>query len=165
MKDAQNVTPLKRALFSPGEITISPEAFQSIRDAGLTPADLVRRHTQGDWDEGPGKWIARNHEIVSGREDGPVMSIYRLYPGETRICVGTTTDRSGTELTVWPKPDGHRAPVPVETAERISNESSHLAYPATGRSVKEIFDAWRKDKTIPRAAFSKKGPTRYGPDR
>jgi hypothetical protein len=165
MKDEGKVAPLKAALFSPGEVTISPEAFQSIKDAGLTPADLVGRHAHGDWEESPGKWIARNHDIVSGTEDGPLMSVYRLYPGETRICVGTTSDRSGTEITVWPKREGHRTPVPVETAERMSKESGHLANPAAGRSVREILDAWRKDKTIPRIALSKKGPTRYGPDR
>jgi hypothetical protein len=165
MKDDDRVTPLKKALFSPGEITVSPEAFQSLKDFGLTPSDLVNRHTQGDWEDGPTKWIARNHQVVSGAEDGPVMSVYRLRPSKTRICVGTTSDRSGTTLRVWPEPDGHRPPMPVGLAERVSKESGTMSQPAVGRSVREIFAAWDKNKTVSRTRFPGKGPTRYGPDR
>src|SRR5271154_7220660 len=101
------VKPLKMALFSTGEITISPEAFQCLKGAGLTPADLVNRHTQGDWDGGPVKWIVRNHDVVHGGQEGPIMSVYQLHPSETRISVGTTSNRSCTSLTVWPQPEGH----------------------------------------------------------
>jgi len=165
MKDDGRIRPLKSALFAPGRVTITPEAFQCLKDAGLTPADLVHRHTRGDWDGAPVKWIARNHDVVHGGEEGPVMSVYRLHPGETRICVGTTSDRSGTSLAVWPQPDGHRPAVPVETAERICKDAGRMSAPATGRNVSEIFAAWDRNREPAGTRLHAKGPKRYGPDR
>jgi hypothetical protein len=165
VKGGDNVTALSPALFSPGEIMITPEAFQSLKDAGLTPADLVNRHVRGDWNDGPTEWTAKNKLSVSGQEEWPIMSVYRLHPGETRICVGTTMDRSQTSLSVWPEPDGHRPLMPVEMAERVSNESGRLAQPTVGRSVREILDGWGRDKTVSATRMSGKGPTVYGPER
>jgi hypothetical protein len=164
MNDDDKVKPLKTALFSPGEITISPEAFQWLRDAGLTPADLVNRHTQGEWDGGPVKWIARNHDVIYGRQEGPIMSVYQLHPSEIRVCVSTTNNRAGTSLTVWPEPDGHRAAVPIDVAERLCKETG-MSTPAAGQSVSEVFRAWGKNKSVARSRPHEKGPTRYGPGR
>jgi hypothetical protein len=161
---SEKVIPIKPVLFSPGEVTISPEAFQSLRDVGLKPSDLIDRHTRGDWDGAPVKWMARNDETMAGGERWPIMSVYQLHPTETRVCVGTNVERSETSITVWPRPDGYRPPIPVKEAERVSDE--RLSQPASGRSAREIFKAWDKDHRVSRARPTKEGPpTRYGPDR
>jgi hypothetical protein len=160
---SEKVAPLKPVLFSSGEVTISPEAFQGLRNVGLKPSDLIDRHTRGDWDGAPVKWMAKNEETLSGGEPWPIMSVYQLHPGETRVCVGTNVDRSETSITVWPQPEGHRPPIPVKEAERVSKEE--LPRPTEGRSAREIFKAWENDNTVSRTRPAGKGPTRYGPDR
>jgi hypothetical protein len=160
---SEKVIPIKPVLFSAGEVKISPEAFHSLRDVGLRPSDLIDRHTRGDWDSAPVKWIARNEETMSSGEPWPIMSVYQLHPGETRVCVGTNVDKSETAITVWPEPDGHRPPIPVKEAERVSEEG--LSQPTVGRSAREVFKAWEKDTGVSRTRPAGKGPTRYAPDR
>lgn len=167
MRDDGKVKPLRLVLFSPGEITITPEAFQSLKDVGLRPSDLIGRHIRGDWDGAPVKWMVKNEESLSGGEKSPIMSVYQLHPTETRICVGTTIDHSGTSVTVWPRVNGHGPLMPVDMAERVSQQSEkgQSGPVPAGKNIREIFEAWGKDKQVTRTREGGKGPTRYGPSR
>lgn len=110
---------LRRALFSPGEVSITLEAYVRIKDAGLEPQQLIERHTRGDWSGGPVKWIEKNHLRFQGVKEYPVMSVYQLHPSEDRVCVGTEADFSKTYVSNWPDGDHHAPLLPLKQAEAI----------------------------------------------
>ena len=110
---------LRRALFSPGAVSITMEAYRRIKDAGLEPQQLIERHTRGDWSGAPVQWIEQNHLRFQGVKEYPVMSVYQLHPSEDRICVGTDADFSKTDVRNWPDGDHHAPLLPLKQAKAV----------------------------------------------
>src|SRR5580700_1604361 len=107
---SNKVHELKPRLFDAGEVSITAEAFQRLKEAQVEPELLLERHTRGDWSGAPVKWIEKNYLRFRGVKDYPVMSVYQLHPSENRVCVATDADLSKTSITNWPNGD-HKAPL------------------------------------------------------
>jgi hypothetical protein len=114
---SNKVHELKPRLFDAGEVSITAEAFQRLKEAQVEPELLLERHTRGDWSGAPVKWIEKNYLRFRGVKDYPVMSVYQLHPSENRVCVATDADLSKTSITNWPNGD-HKAPLlPLKAME------------------------------------------------
>jgi len=87
--------PGKRQLFHPGETVLTNDACAAIRDAGDDPAELVRRHTEGDWGCVSLREAAENeYGLLFGRQ---IVSFYRLRNGHS---VGVITDGTRQSTTL-----------------------------------------------------------------
>jgi hypothetical protein len=106
---ASKIHEMNPRLFGAGQVSITAEAFQRIKEAQAEPQQLLERHTRGDWSGGPVKWIERNHLRFRGAKDYPVMTVYQLHPSENRVCVATEADLSKTTITNWPDGDSQGA--------------------------------------------------------
>jgi hypothetical protein len=80
-------------LFALGTVVATHGALAALRDAGLSPLELLGRHAAGDWgeihpdDHGLNEWA-----IV---HDARILSVYPLATGET-IWIITEADRRVT---------------------------------------------------------------------
>jgi hypothetical protein len=82
-------------MFSLGRTVATPGALRALEAACMTPADLLRRHRQGDWGEiHPDDRGLNEAALASG---GRLMSVYPLRTGETVWGI-TEWDRSVTTL-------------------------------------------------------------------
>jgi len=105
---ANKIHDLKPRLFEAGEVSITAEAFQRIKAAGVEPQQLLERHTRGDWPGYRVKWIEKGY---------PIWSVYRLHPTENRVGVVTDADFSKTRIINWPDAT-HQAPLlPLKAME------------------------------------------------
>ena len=119
MSDDKKVFELRPALFSAGRVSITYEAFQGLKEAGLNPADVIGRHTRGDFCAAPVEWMQKNWDRLHGLENSPVMSVYDLSPGGRMVCVGTEADFSRTSICLWPSGDRNAPLLPVQMAEEM----------------------------------------------
>jgi hypothetical protein len=103
-----NVHELKPRLFDSGEVSITAEAFQRLKEAQVEPELLLERHTRGDWRGGPVKWIERGY---------PVWSVYQLHPSEHRVCLITDQDFSRTKIINWPDGTNQAPLLPLKAME------------------------------------------------
>lgn len=140
----RKVVELRPAMFSAGEVLVTREAFEKLREVGLRPEDVVNRHVRGDWDGAAVKWIERNELRRGGVTDWPVMSVYQLHPSETRVCVATEADLSKTGIEIWPVGDTRPPFVTVKAAEeRYEQERNGPAQP--GSEARKLLDRdWGK---------------------
>src|SRR5256885_1730591 len=88
--------PLSR--FPLGRGGATPRALAPMREVGVAPADLLRRHSSGDWGDVPAEDAAENEFSV--REGLRILSSYPLPGADTRVWVIT----EGVD-----DDDGHRA--------------------------------------------------------
>ena len=119
MSDDKKVFEVRPALFSAGRVSITYEAFQGLKEAGLNPADVIGRHTRGDFCGAPVKWMQKNWDRLHGQESYPVMSVYDLSPGAEKVCVATEADFSKTSISLWPSGDRNAPLLPVHMAEEM----------------------------------------------
>jgi hypothetical protein len=86
---------LRRPLFQPGRIVVTPGAFAALAVAHADPALALWRHLTGDWgtleDE---DWKANNYALTHA---GRLLSAYRLSTGVT-LWIVTEADRARTTL-------------------------------------------------------------------
>jgi hypothetical protein len=82
------------ALFTLGEIVITPEAERLMTMLRINPASLLLRHVTGDWGDASDDQKRTNDEAV--REGGRVLSVYGQ--GRRRLYVMTQADRSTTTI-------------------------------------------------------------------
>src|ERR1700722_3629018 len=103
-----NVHELNPPLFDAGEVSITAEAFQRLKEAGVEAEKLLERHTRGDWPR---------HRVKCVEKGYPIWSVYRLHPTENKIGLVTDADFSKTRIINWP--DGTRnAPLlPLKAVE------------------------------------------------
>jgi len=67
------------ALFSIGQCVATPGALEALQAAGVSPLDLLSRHSQGDWgDLSQDDLEANNQSLVDGSR---ILSAYVL-PGQ-----------------------------------------------------------------------------------
>jgi hypothetical protein len=84
------------ALFSLGRIVATPGALELLRESGTKPAELLDRHTAGDWGEVPPE-DARENEL-SIREGFRIVSSYLVGDSEAggKVWIITEADRFST---------------------------------------------------------------------
>jgi hypothetical protein len=82
------------ALFTLGEIVITPRAEILLQNMGVNPASLFLRHVTGDWGDVSADQRRTNGEAV--REGGRILSAYGH--GNLRVYVITEADRSATTI-------------------------------------------------------------------
>jgi hypothetical protein len=82
------------ALFTLGEIVITPEAERLMTMLSINPASLLLRHVTGDWGDASDDQKRTNEEAV--REGGRVLSVYGS--GRRRLYVMTNAERSTTTI-------------------------------------------------------------------
>jgi hypothetical protein len=82
------------ALFTLGEIVLTPRAEILLQNLGINPASLFLRHVNGDWGDVSNDQRRANEEAV--REGGSILSAYG--EGIRRIYVITEADRSRTTI-------------------------------------------------------------------
>jgi hypothetical protein len=78
-----------------GRIVATPGAIEVLRDAGVHPAQLLKRHAHGDW----GDLHEDDHRAneLAIRTGMRVLSAYAFDTGD-RVWVLTEADRSATTL-------------------------------------------------------------------
>jgi hypothetical protein len=84
--------------FPLGRVVGTPGALIAMQNAGVNPADLLRRHVSGDWGDVPAEDAAENE--LSVREGFRILSSYPLPGTNARIWVITEAVDDD---------DGHRA--------------------------------------------------------
>ena len=82
------------ALFTLGEIVITPRAALLMQNLRINPASLFLRHVTGDWGEVSNDQRRVNEEAI--REGGRILSAYG--DGDLRVYVITEADRSATTI-------------------------------------------------------------------
>jgi hypothetical protein len=82
------------ALFTLGEIVITPEAQRLMTMLSINPASLLLRHVTGDWGDASDDQRRANEEAI--REGGRILSAYGH--GNLRVYVITEVDRSATTI-------------------------------------------------------------------
>jgi hypothetical protein len=132
---------LKPRLFETGEVSITAEAFQRLKEAGVEPQKLLERHTRGDWLGYRVKWVEKGY---------PIWSVYRLHPTENRVGLVTDADFSKTRIINWP--DATDAPLlPLKAME--------AGHKVTERAMEKASFARRlMDGTAPEASKGKQKP-------
>jgi hypothetical protein len=84
--------------FPLGRVVATPGALAAMQEAGVAPADLLRRHVSGDWGDVPAEDAAENE--LSVREGFRILSSCPLLGTDARVWV--ITDGVDDD-------DGHRA--------------------------------------------------------
>jgi hypothetical protein len=82
------------ALFTLGEIVITPEAQRLMTMLSINPASLLLRHVTGDWGDASDDQRRANEEAI--HEGGRILSAYGH--GNLRVYVITEADRSATTI-------------------------------------------------------------------
>ena len=80
--------------FPLGRVVATPGAIATMQEAGVAPADLLRRHVSGDWGDVPAEDAAENE--LSVREGFRILSSYPLPGTDARIWLLTEADRTVT---------------------------------------------------------------------
>jgi hypothetical protein len=82
-------------LFPAGQVVVNSGALRLLEAAGPSPADLLRRHLNGNW--GVVNEDDRHANDLAIRRGSRIFSAYRLKDG-TKVCVITEADRSATTV-------------------------------------------------------------------
>ena len=82
------------ALFTLGNVVITPQAAMVMQHLEINPASLLLRHITGDWGEAGEEQKRANDEAV--REAGRILSVYGR--GALRLYVMTESDRRTTTI-------------------------------------------------------------------
>ena len=81
--------------FPLGQVVVTSGALEALKEAGESPADLLRRHLAGDWGELDEHDRQENDRSL---KDGcRLLSAYTLTSG-ARLWIITEADRSSTTL-------------------------------------------------------------------
>jgi hypothetical protein len=80
--------------FPLGHMVATPGALAAMQEAGVSAADLLRRHVSGDWGDVPAEDAAENERSV--REGFRILSSYPLPGTDARIWLLTEADRTVT---------------------------------------------------------------------
>ena len=80
--------------FPLGRVVATPGAIAAMQEAGVAPADLLRRHVSGDWGDVPSEDAAENE--LSVREGFRILSSYTLPGTDARVWLLTERDRTVT---------------------------------------------------------------------
>ncbi|RQM49327.1 hypothetical protein EHZ19_06710 [Paraburkholderia bannensis] len=88
----QNLAPL----FPLGRTVATPGAVDAMRNAGISPVLLLRRHQCGDWGELDGEDRAANDRAVV--EGTRLLSVYRVGGKQEKLWVISEWDRSVTTI-------------------------------------------------------------------
>jgi hypothetical protein len=83
------------ARFRLGRTLITPGALEALEEAGQSPAEFLRRHQAGDWQE-LGEDDRKENEL-SVEQGFRVLSAYRTSRGQ-KIWLVTEADRSATTI-------------------------------------------------------------------
>lgn len=75
--------------FELGQVVATPGALQALEDADVTPVDLLRRHSQGDWGDLSAEDKQSNDEAI--RDGSRIFSAYVL-PTDTKVWVITEAE-------------------------------------------------------------------------
>lgn len=82
--------------FPLGAGVATPAALAVIREAGLTPFALLRRHQAGDWgDVCPEDGKLNDEAVLDGSS---ILSVYKLTTGAVVWIITDAADDSGTRL-------------------------------------------------------------------
>ena len=85
--------PTPAARFPLGQLVATPGALRLVEASGVNPAELLRRHQNGDYGViDKTDWQANEQAIVDGER---ILSAYLLPTGE-KLWVITEADRSST---------------------------------------------------------------------
>jgi hypothetical protein len=125
---ASKMHELKPPLFKAGQVSITAEAFQRLKEAQVEPQLLLERHTRGDWDwpESPARWLKKDNRLVAvGERKHPILSVYQLYPSSRCIAVETVAGLSKTSITNWPDADRKAPEYPLESMEAAYQVTKH----------------------------------------
>jgi hypothetical protein len=82
-------------LFPSGQVVVTPGALRALESAGASPADLLRRHLNGNW--GVVNEDNRLANDLAIRRASRIFSAYCLKEG-TKVWVITEVDRSATTV-------------------------------------------------------------------
>jgi hypothetical protein len=80
--------------FPLGRVVATPGAIAAMQEAGVAPADLLRRHVSGDWGDVRAEDAAEND--LSVREGFRILSSYTLDGTDAHIWLLTERDRTVT---------------------------------------------------------------------
>lgn len=81
-------------LFKLGQLMITPGAIEELRRNNINPADLIRRHVNGDWGDICKEDKELNCEAVV--EGTRILSSYKL--DNEKVWIITEADRSSTTV-------------------------------------------------------------------
>jgi len=86
----------KAHLFPLGQVVATPGALATLKKAGQTPLEFLRRHVRGDW----GELVEedRKENQLSLNRGFRLLSSYRTNVGDTKLWAITEADRSVTTL-------------------------------------------------------------------
>lgn len=84
--------------FDVGQTVATPGAIEDMEAAGVTPTELLDRHTRGDWGDMCEEDLKQNE--VALEHDLRIFSSYNLGPDAGNKClwVITEADRSSTTI-------------------------------------------------------------------
>jgi hypothetical protein len=83
---------MKKILFSPGQILITPAALELLSANNVQPMDLLLRHLSGDWGElSPSDRAENDFSLIHGYR---ILSAYTVK--SSKVWLITENDRSAT---------------------------------------------------------------------
>ena len=82
------------ALFPLGRVVATPAALEILKVSGVSPVELMIRHSTGDWGDVPSEDAKENERSV--KHGFRIISSYAV--GEERVWIITESDRSSTCL-------------------------------------------------------------------
>jgi hypothetical protein len=85
--------------FELGQIVVTPQASESLREWGRSLEDLLSRHQDGDWGDVPSEIGLVNDQAIVERRN--IASVYRTPAGKA-ITIFTRADRSITMVHLAP---------------------------------------------------------------
>ena len=105
---AGKIHELNPRLFEVGKVSITAEAFQRLKEAGVEAQKLLERHMRGDWPGYRAKWVEKGY---------PIWSVYRLHPAENKVGLITDADFSNTRIVNWPDATRDAPLLPLKAME------------------------------------------------
>jgi hypothetical protein len=139
---ASKIHELRPRLFDAGLVSITAEAFQRLKEAGVEPQKLLERHTRGDWPGYRVKWVEKGY---------PIWSVYRLHPTGNKVGLVTDADFSKTRIINWPDGTNQAPLLPLKAME--------AGHEVTKRAMeKGSFARSLMDGTAPKAPRGKQTP-------
>lgn len=82
--------------FRLGYVVATPGALNALVDAGMHPAELLHRHSAGDWGDLSGEDAQQNDRSVTAGLR--ILSAYVLAATQHKVWIITEADRSCTTL-------------------------------------------------------------------
>ena len=82
-------------MFPLGQIVITPEAFELLRDENISPESMIQRHVLADWGDLTDSDKKANELAIE--MGGRILSSYKL-PSGAEVWVTTDPDRTATTI-------------------------------------------------------------------